>query len=358
MNLCNGHLVSGCIDAYCTNITGSGPPLGSPVDIDVEASGALVVVDNALAAVMRVDRRSGDRSLVSGQGRGGGPSTPNLEGIAVEANGALVVTNSRAGGVVRVDPVSGDRTLVSGGGFERIAVEANGGLLGMNGSIRAVVRVDPATGDRTIVSGANIGSGPLFVCPRDIAVEPDGHLVVIDSLLPGVVRVDLATGDRTIVSRLGVSPAAARAAAGNPRRRPLEDFLAVQRTFCIDDGMGGCFLFIPPVPNYAVGFTAPAQNRCTVVDYASGGNAWVEEESQGSVSFETEIGSLVIKSPLVNGRAKVMVLLSAKNALTWVIECSEVSGDFATSPLLFGHRAQEVLFQGKKPALHLRVALH
>jgi hypothetical protein len=186
-----------------------------------------------------------------------------------------------------------------------------------------------------------------LVGPQGIAIEADGHLVVMDSLLPAVVRVDPATGDRTIVSRLGVSPATARAAAGTPRGRPIAEFVAAQGTFCIDDGMGGCLLFMPPVPNYAVGFTAPAQNRCTVVDYAGVVNAWVEETSQGSVSFATETGGLVIETPLVNGRAKVTVLLAANHALTWVVE----GCDFPSGPLSFGHRAPEVLFAGKKPAL-------
>jgi len=261
-------------------------------------------------------------------------------------------------GVVRIDQVTGDRTLVSGpdvGSGQRlvfpagIAVQADGGIVMTDGFLRAVVRVDPATGDRTIVSDADTGSGPPFVAPQALAVEADGHLVVIDSLLPAVVRVDPATGDRTIVSRLGVSPAAGRAAAGNPRRRPLTDFLAAQGTFCIDDGMGGCALFHPPVPNY-IGFTAQVQDKCalTLVDYAGLANDWSEEGSKGSVSFGTAIDGLVIERPLADDHAKVSVLLITKNALTWVNEgCDETP----TNPVLFGHRAPEVLLQGKRPAL-------
>ena len=44
---------------------GSGPPFFSPTDLAVEASGALVVVDTWLGAVVRVDPVSGDRTVVS-----------------------------------------------------------------------------------------------------------------------------------------------------------------------------------------------------------------------------------------------------------------------------------------------------
>src|SRR5262249_30555113 len=223
-------------------------------------------------------------------------------------------------GVIRVDPVTGDRTQVSGPDVGRgqrlaipegIAVQADKGIVVVDTNLHALVRVDPETGDRTIVSDANTGRGPLFEIPWAIAVEADGHLVVIVSLLPAVVRVDPATGDRTIVSRLGVSPAAGRVAVGNPRRRSLTDFLAAQGTFCVDDGMGGCILFNPPVPNY-IGFTAQVQDKCALalVDYAGLANAWIEEASKGSVSFDTEIDGLVIERPLADGRAKVSVLLT------------------------------------------------
>jgi hypothetical protein len=42
---------------------------------------------------------------------------------------------------------------------------------------------------------------------------------------------------------------------------------------------------------------------------------------------------------LKDGRAEVRVILHTRNALTWVIE----GGNYATGPLLFGHRAPDVL---------------
>src|SRR5262249_51885670 len=153
----------------CTKSTGSGPPFGSPVDIDVEASGTLVVVDHALRAVVRVDPRSGDRSLLSGctnpdctETIGSGLNFDLPRSLAVEHDGHLVVPDNRLNAVVRVDPTTGDRSLVSGQGrgggpstpnVEGIAVEANGALVVTSSSGGGVVRVDPVNGDRTIVSG-------------------------------------------------------------------------------------------------------------------------------------------------------------------------------------------------------------
>jgi len=63
-------IVSGCSDrdlsmGRCNARIGSGPPLLTPLAITVETHGSLVVADAALAAVVRVHPRRGDRTLVS-----------------------------------------------------------------------------------------------------------------------------------------------------------------------------------------------------------------------------------------------------------------------------------------------------
>ena len=93
-------------------------------------------------------------------------------GVAVKADGNLVVTDDGLAPVVRVDPVTDDRTILSdaatGSGSDfgtpfAVAVEADGKLLVIDQILEAVVRVDPVTGDRTILSDAATGSGPDFV---------------------------------------------------------------------------------------------------------------------------------------------------------------------------------------------------
>jgi hypothetical protein len=90
---------------------GSGPPFFSPTDLAVEASGSLVVVDGHVAAMLRVDPVSGDRTGVSHATIGNGPAFVSPTAVAVEASGALVVSDREQ--VLRVAPVSGDRTVVS-----------------------------------------------------------------------------------------------------------------------------------------------------------------------------------------------------------------------------------------------------
>jgi streptogramin lyase len=183
--------------------TGSGPLLGPPEGIAVEEDGQLVVV-SFLGAVIRINPATGIHTLVSGCSerscRGGGPELAFLQGIAVEADGQLVVV-SFSTGIIRIDPVTGDRTLVSGC-IERHCrgsgpdLSAPTGIVVVVSTFGAVVRVNPDTGVRTSVSG----SGPPLHSPEGIAVEENGQLVAVDSALQAIVRIDRDTGVRAPVS--------------------------------------------------------------------------------------------------------------------------------------------------------------
>lgn len=207
---------------------GSGPSFQSPLGIAVEADGNLVVVEDGFfgrKAVVRVDPITGVRTIVSDTNRGEGPLLENPLTIATEPDGQLVVVDvaglfpDLAPRIVRVDRFSGDRTIVSGAGTGRgpafqspsgIAVERDGFLVVADAGILLpprILRIDPRTGDRTVVSGPLTGSGPLFENTFNIAVEAAGHLLVIDGFEPFVgrglnalYRVDPRTGDRMIVS--------------------------------------------------------------------------------------------------------------------------------------------------------------
>ena len=241
--------VSGCIDSDCTAIVGGGPPLSLPGGIAIEADGSLIVADVILNAVLRVDPRSGNRTVVSGcidSGCtaivGGGERLQGPAGVIVVDDGALVVTDgaltsAKLAAVLRVDPRSGYRTIIAQGATTRgngpsflggqaqllkslylqseclgeaIAIEADGSLVMTDTVLKAVLRVHPRSGDREIVSDVNMGSGPDLQDPGGITVATDGSLVVIDGLFdpsssgirlpPPLLRVDPRSGDRTIVS--------------------------------------------------------------------------------------------------------------------------------------------------------------
>jgi len=132
------------------------------------------------------------------------------------------------------------------------------------------------------------------------------------------------------VLAIGANPVhASRSATLN---RPISDFVSQQGKFCLDDGMGGCLLFVPPVPNFA-GWADVTVSKFVLVDYAGVVNAFY-----GGV-FGTQTTGTVVERPLRDGRAEVTVNLDTSNALTWVAVCC----DFANGTLLFGHRAPEVL---------------
>jgi hypothetical protein len=125
------------------------------------------------------------------------------------------------------------------------------------------------------------------------------------------------------------------AAAG---QRPIEDFVSAQGTYCLDDGMGGCFLFVPPVANF-LGWYDPAAELAASVDYAGLAVA------HAGGAYSTETTGRVTERPLKDGRAEVHVRLHTKNALSWVVDGFDFNG-----PLLFGHRALDVA-AGAEPAL-------
>ncbi|MHC4140440.1 MAG: hypothetical protein ACYSUF_00700 [Planctomycetota bacterium] len=129
------------------------------------------------------------------------------------------------------------------------------------------------------------------------------------------------------------------------QQRPIEDFLDMQGTFCLPDGMGGCFLFVPPVENF-VGLSDPALGLFASIDYAGLADQWIRNETGGEVSFSTGFSGAVTEIPLPDGRAEVFVRLHTTNALTWAIEGDDLTG----APTIFGNRAPDVL-EGADAAL-------
>ncbi|RIL00122.1 MAG: hypothetical protein DCC71_19100 [Proteobacteria bacterium] len=117
--------VSGCLDEACAGAVGTGPSFGRPADVAVDGDGALLVTYRVegvpFGALRRVDPASGDRTLVSGCEdaacnvlRGAGPAFVDLFGVAIAPGGGVLVTDGELDAVLRVDRASGDRTLVSG----------------------------------------------------------------------------------------------------------------------------------------------------------------------------------------------------------------------------------------------------
>ena len=217
-------------------LRGGGPDLAGPEGLALDADDGTTIVANALERnLLRVDRATGARTLVSGCTdaactalRGAGPAFLGPRFVARGPDGAWLVADRSAPGtwaIVSVDPASGNRAVVSGcanssctsvvgsgpaiGRLFGLAVEAPSFLVVADG--QAVHRIDLATGNRAILSGCAdpsctsvVGSGPPFGEPVDVVVEADGGLLVSyrreGAAFGAIRRVDPATGARTLVS--------------------------------------------------------------------------------------------------------------------------------------------------------------
>jgi len=135
---------------------------------------------------------------------------------------------------------------------------------------------------------------------------------------------------------------ATASADGPAKQLPLSAFL---------DAQGSQVNFIPPVPDYW-GWTAPPQGVKTPApfsdyiggnsgscDYAGIANEWLMD--QGYPDLGTSFSGSVTTRALKDGRILVQVELHTVNALTFGLRI--VTGDFATDPLIFGARAQDLL---------------
>lgn len=148
----------------------------------------------------------------------------------------------------------------------------------------------------------------------------------------------------TTALALGIALGPASALAQTVHRS-IDEFIAAQGTFCVDDGAGGCVLFVPPVQNF-VGWTDTNHFLGASVDYAG-----LADDALGGI-LDTTFSGTVTERTLQDGRALITVDLRTQNALTWVIPYDPTSTEnqFRDNQLLFGARAGDVL-AGAVPSL-------
>jgi hypothetical protein len=143
---------------------------------------------------------------------------------------------------------------------------------------------------------------------------------------------------------VGLCAASAAARAGTTQR-PISDFLSTQGTFCVDDGAGGCAIFVPPTPNF-VGFTDTVHDLGISFDYAG-----LSEVPLGGTLGTTFDGSISERT-VQDGSVIITVHLHTSNALVYVIPFDPTSSEnqFGENPLIFGTRVTDVQ-AGAQPAL-------
>lgn len=213
-------VISGCADATCTTLVGTGTGFSFPRGIVFEADGQILVCDGDLTdltnlkTIFRIDPSTGDRTVVSssltGSERGTGPAFDTLFDVILAENGDIFAADTEIDTIFRVDPVSGDRTILAsnlvGTGATLsfpgdMVLDADGNILVTEGTNSQVLRIDPANGNRTIVSSSSVGTGSInFSNLGGITLEDDGGILVVDQGAIAVIAVDPVTGDRSEIS--------------------------------------------------------------------------------------------------------------------------------------------------------------
>jgi hypothetical protein len=193
------------------------PNLDSPEDMAFDLNGNVVTADEGISTgvsqVVRVDRNTGVRTLISGAGVGSGPALNGPYSIAVEGTGDILVLDFNAAitasRLLRITP-AGARSVLSSnavgagpalGVSERVRV-LNGVIYLLDGG--RVLSVNPVNGNRTLISGGGVGTGPAFALAKSVTTDATaGSLMVLDQNFGGtgaLIRVNLATGNRTVAS--------------------------------------------------------------------------------------------------------------------------------------------------------------
>jgi hypothetical protein len=149
-------------EVRAVDLRGGGPDMFLVGSLAIAADGISVfAVDIGLRTLFRIDRVSGDRSIVSDATHGTGPSIGNL-------------TSSLA--------LSADET-------KAYVVDFISGLL----------EVDLATGNCVEIAGPTIGSGPRIQSGAVFGSAPD-RIFSIPFGGFGVLEIDFETGDRVVIS--------------------------------------------------------------------------------------------------------------------------------------------------------------
>ncbi|MGE4606581.1 MAG: hypothetical protein AAEJ52_07560, partial [Myxococcota bacterium] len=124
--------------------------------------------------------------------------------VAIDlAPGDILVSDTNLNALIRVDPRTGDRTIIASnqlGTGDKFAFPlemqfpGDGSVLLSDLNLEAILRVDPATGNRVTVAAREAGRGRYIRAPRAIELDRDGSLIIADSIIDGLVRLDLSTG--------------------------------------------------------------------------------------------------------------------------------------------------------------------
>ncbi|MEM9487932.1 MAG: hypothetical protein AAGC55_02245 [Myxococcota bacterium] len=195
---------------------GMGPDFAVPLGVSIDTMrNRALVADLDLRAVVEVSLTNGDRTILSDLSIGDGPMLRAPFAISAgfdPAGGSfIVVADNELANVIRIDPDDGARTIVSdlnaGSGIDLFgpgAAEYDSGgqrILVVDSPRGALLAIDRTSGERRVISGPGVGSGPSLIRPTDVALDTrTGTALVTDAGQVALIEIDLTSGVRTILS--------------------------------------------------------------------------------------------------------------------------------------------------------------
>ncbi len=202
--------VSGPVEGDGSVVRGSGPAFEPSISgLAMAPWGALWVL-RTFQGPMHVSPVTGDRTVTSQPANprvgSGYPITRPID-VAVETTGSLLVMDQYEG-LVRVRLADGLRTMVypNTSFIEppiRFDLLRDGRIVHVLPGTDAVFVFDPRTATDAPLSGRGRGGGSEMGALSDVAVAPDGTVIVVTVAESAVLAVDPVTGDRTLVSGAG-----------------------------------------------------------------------------------------------------------------------------------------------------------
>ena len=184
--------------------------------IDLLSDGNFAAADFGGEKLVLIDGKTGERSLISGSGRGDGPKLNGPVSVDELDGDTLIVSEFSSQSILFVDRKTGNRTYLTstaeGGrgdgptlGTRGLTIDPSDPtrILATDFALDAVFTVDIESGERRIYSSAMTktprGNGPPLNNPFGIDVADDGTVYVSDIGLRAVISIN-ADGDRKILS--------------------------------------------------------------------------------------------------------------------------------------------------------------
>lgn len=187
------------------------------------ANQQLFLADSSADAIWQIDIQTGDRELLSDTNRGTGLDfrAPYDISFGPDPSKVYVVDWIAGGGVIfEVDKNTGDRMPISGNGIgSGISFDVAQALVYdrernvfyvADSGLNAILMVDVATGDRTVLSNAVTGSGDRILSPRTLLLDEQSNQLFTntDYFVQGtgsvraLMTVSTVNGERAVISGL------------------------------------------------------------------------------------------------------------------------------------------------------------